>query len=270
LPVDKNVYLRIQCFINLAENSFSKIQYSCYLHRDHLVWSGLEQDDMRVLYRYITTYLAAYRNGQDSNAPPANPFINVNRVQDGFIVGPKNLKEANGPVSLPLVYIGKAEAYQLVVFSIQESMCLFFLHKDAELDLNFFRTLGSFISQQINFLAPILEEHYQKKLGVEEQYRYIYFNHMNFALKTSLKDKGQSIPRETMKMLNDLHADFEKSSENISEVLVRTQNDRWVVGRKSDQREFYVIFDQKNAHLIEINEEVKKLSSTYFNNIFID
>jgi len=93
---------------------------------------------------------------------------------------------------------------------------------------------------------------------------------MNFALKTSLKDKSQSIPRETMKMLNDLHADFEKSPENISEVLVRTQNDRWVVGRKSDQREFYVIFDQKNAHLIEINEEVKKLSSTYFNNIFID
>jgi len=51
---------------------------------------------------------------------------------------------------------------------------------------------------------------------------------------------------------------------------VGTQNDGWVVGRKSDQREFYVIFDQKSAHLIEINEEVKKLRSTYFNNIFID
>jgi hypothetical protein len=77
--------------------------------------------------------------------------------------------------------------------------------------------------------------------------------------------------------------------------MVRTQNDGWVVGRKSDQREFYVIFDQKNANLLEINgsfcvpcvrrvrlavrdpltmcartDEVRKLCSTYFNNIFID
>jgi hypothetical protein len=36
-------------------------------------------------------------------------------------------------------------------------------------------------------------------------------------------------------------------------MMVRTQTDGWVVGRKSDQREFYVIFDQKNANLLEIN-----------------
>jgi len=40
--------------------------------------------------------------------------------------------------------------------------------------------------------------------------------------------------------------------------------------KKSDQREFYVIFEQKNANLLEVNEEVRKLSSTYFNNIFIE
>jgi hypothetical protein len=81
----------------------------------------------------------------------------------------------------------------------------------------------------------------------------------------------------------------------VTELMVRTQNDGWVVGRKSDQREFYVIFDQKNANLLEINgsssdssssrvrlgvcdpltmcartDEVRKLCSTYFNNIFID
>jgi hypothetical protein len=39
----------------------------------------------------------------------------------------------------------------------------------------------------------------------------------------------------------------------ISEVLIRNQEDQWVVGRKSDQREFYVIFEHKNSHLIEIN-----------------
>lgn len=95
---------------------------------------------------------------------------------------------------------------------------------------------------------------------------------MNLALKTSIKRKGQIISREYMKILNDMHTDFEKyaclfpqwpvramysptnrSSENITELMVRTQDDGWIIGRKSDQREFYVIFDQKNANLLEVN-----------------
>lgn len=59
-------------------------------------------------------------------------------------------------------------------------------------------------------------------------------------------------------------------NEKLEEVLVGTMSDGWVVGRKSDQREFFVVFDQKNANLLEINEEVKKLSSAYFKDIFID
>ena len=66
LPVDKNVYLRIQSFINLLEFSFPLIRYSSFLYKDHLVWSGLEQvrsalntkDDMRILYKYICEYLS--------------------------------------------------------------------------------------------------------------------------------------------------------------------------------------------------------------------
>jgi hypothetical protein len=58
LPVDKNVYLRIQSFVNLTEDGFPKIFYSAFLYRDHLVWSGLEQDDMRAMYSYLTSPLA--------------------------------------------------------------------------------------------------------------------------------------------------------------------------------------------------------------------
>lgn len=54
LPLDKNTYLRIQCFVNLTESAFDAIKYSVFVYNDHLVWSGLEQDDMRVLYRYLT------------------------------------------------------------------------------------------------------------------------------------------------------------------------------------------------------------------------
>lgn len=43
----------------------------------------------------------------------------------------------------------------------------------------------------------------------EDQYRYIYFNHMNFAMKTVLKQKGAELPKETLKLLGEIHNDFE-------------------------------------------------------------
>lgn len=34
---------------------------------------------------------------------------------------------------------------------------------------------------------------------------------------------------------------------------MKAMSDYWVVGKKSDQRELYVILNQKNANLIEVN-----------------
>ena len=40
------------------------------------------------------------------------------------------------------------------------------------------------------------------------------------------------------------------------ETIVKTASDNWVVGKRSDQREFYVVINQKNANLIEINGKI--------------
>lgn len=44
---------------------------------------------------------------------------------------------------------------------------------------------------------------------------------------------------------------------------MKTMSDCWVVGRKSDQREFFVILNQKSANLIEINGEDFSFSFSY-------
>jgi len=220
-----------------------------------------------VLYSYFVTFLVPSL----ADNKVKTPYMDINRASSGFVTGPENLKDKNSKIKVSTVFMGqKDESFNLVIFRMHDITCMLLVETDAGNDFLLYKNMGSFVSGQLDLLVPILEENYYKKQGFEDQYRYIYFNHMNCALKTSVKEKGGAIPRETMKMLNDIHTDFEKSPENTSEVLIRTQNDRWVVGRKSDQREFYVIFDHKNSHLIEINEEVRKLSSTYFNNIFID
>ena len=86
------------------------------------------------------------------------------------------------------------------------------------------------------------------------------------------------------------------------ETVIKTASDYWVVGKKSDQREFYVVLNNKMANLAEINgmltiysllpllnfaiphviqpplscscvsvlfvDEVKKLCTSQFSNIF--
>uniref|UniRef100_G3TU30 CCZ1/INTU/HSP4 first Longin domain-containing protein n=1 Tax=Loxodonta africana TaxID=9785 RepID=G3TU30_LOXAF len=56
-PLDKMTYLKIQSFINRVEESLNIVKYTAFLYNDQLIWSGLEQDDMRILYKYLTTSL---------------------------------------------------------------------------------------------------------------------------------------------------------------------------------------------------------------------
>ncbi len=44
----------------------------------------------------------------------------------------------------------------------------------------------------------------------EEAYRYLYFNHMNLALKTSFTKKANTIPKDVLKVLSEIHYDFER------------------------------------------------------------
>lgn len=50
-------------------------------------------------------------------------------------------------------------------------------------------------------------------------------------------------------------------SNHDGETIVKTTSDFWVVGKKSDSREFYVVINQKNANLIEINGKPLMLKS---------
>jgi hypothetical protein len=49
LPLDKNTYLKVACFVNMTEAKFPSIEYTIFIYHDHLIWSGLEQVRERLL-----------------------------------------------------------------------------------------------------------------------------------------------------------------------------------------------------------------------------
>lgn len=61
---------------------------------------------------------------------------------------------------------------------------------------------------------------------------------------------------------------FDFRSTDYGEVVMKTLNDCWLIGKYSNSREFYVIVTQKKASLIEINDEVKKLCDNQLKGIF--
>ena len=60
------------------------------------------------------------------------------------------------------------------------------------------------------------------------------------------------------------------SNKDCNELIVKTEAEKWVVGRKVDEREFYVLFaKQSEWEITDVINEVAKLYSDQFKNIFL-
>jgi hypothetical protein len=111
-------------------------------------------------------------------------------------------------------------------------------------------------------------------LSPDDSFRFLYFNHMNLALKTSLSSKSAPLTVEVIKVLRAMHADFIRAGADAhapTEVCVRTRADGWVIGRRSTQtsREFFVLLDERAGELTDVSARVDRLAAEHFN-IFID
>jgi len=156
----------------------------------------------------------------------------------------------------------------MVIYKHQDCMCFFFVDDVVVNNNNFYVQLQRMVSTQLSFLAPIIFEHSKKIAALAlDEFNYLYFNGMNLALKSTLN--ADTLSGDMSRVLNGMHTQFE-TYPTLNEILVESHAGGWVVGKKSDHREFYILFDQKSANLLQINDEIKKLGDTYFKDIFID
>eukprot|EP00040_Diaphanoeca_grandis_P036550 m.233390 g.233390 ORF g.233390 m.233390 type:complete len:456 (-) comp33640_c4_seq1:58-1425(-) len=275
LPLDKNTYLRVQCFVNLTESQFRAIKYSAFVFSDHLVWSGLEQDDMRVLYKHLTQGNLKRPLSQSMDGARTN-------TESFFVTGPEDLTDPETSINTPRLFVSTTEEEEelhLVTYQCNEIKICLLVSGSAVRDVNFYRELQSFVSKPLQDLSRLIGEQQAKRNAshFEVQYKYLYFNHMNLAQKSSFmslpKKSGMpvisTVSPDYVQYLTDMHTDFSgTSTAQDCEIILKTEGDCWVVGRQSDQRQFFVILNQKHANLIEINEEIRRLSQTHFGNIF--
>ncbi|NXR99914.1 CCZ1 protein, partial [Oxylabes madagascariensis] len=236
-PLDKMTYLKIQSFINRMEESLNIVKYTAFLYNDQLIWSGLEQDDMRILYKYLTTslfprHMEPELAGRDS---PIRAEMPGNLQHYGrFLTGPLNLNDPETKCRFPKIFVNTDDTYEELHLIVYKNLTSPFpLPGTASIPptLEFCRKLDSIVGPQLTVLASDICEQYNINKRISGFIKLLKMNLL-----------PPSLPFKTSFRVDE-----------DEEIIVKAMSDYWVVGKKSDQRELYVILNQKNVNLIEVN-----------------
>ncbi|KAG0317518.1 vacuolar fusion protein ccz1 [Dissophora globulifera] len=107
-------------------------------------------------------------------------------------------------------------------------------------------------------------------LGSDRELRFLYFNKMTLAIKAHLgsmtgKGGGITIGSDMALSLLDIKQDFDRMPDAM-EITTRSPANHWIVGKRFEDREVYMIVSRKDSTLVEVEDEVRKLTSLYFSN----
>ncbi|XP_050315800.1 vacuolar fusion protein CCZ1 homolog [Anthonomus grandis grandis] len=282
LPLDKQTFLKVQCFVNALESKWQNIAHSAFLYNEHVIWSGVEPNDMQMIYQYLigTLLPANVETELQGGSMPRNSPSPFSLCYGRFITGPTNLKQAKTTGKIPKIYFysdAGVKEYHLVVYrALSATVCLF-IEGQIELKLEDFKSMDEYINPKLTLIVNDIAEYCSKQVVTpsnipESTPKYIYFNKLNLAYKSTVHlDNKQSGNIACSKESLRIMADMNRSNSFLGpagENIVKTTNDYWVFSKTSNLREFYIVLQQKNASLIGMSEEVKRLCETELGGIF--
>lgn len=286
LPLEKVDFLRVQCFVNLVENTFLAVRHICFLHNEHIVWTTLQLEDMKILYKYLTSRLFPASNEFDQGITRSSP-VSTTRTSPSnaynfpnpgkFLTAPKDYLPSSPRTRLsPRIFVsvdGKITELYLIVYKAQTSAICFLIDPQSS-NADYCNKIHNFVGPQLGNLSNIISEQHSKRIQqINNQYRFVYFNSMNLAIRTSIhkaRSTTNGISNEIINLLIDMHQDINNKNHGAiggCEIASKLMNDCWVVGKHSGFRQFYVVFNQKSWTIVEICDELQRLMNTGFGNI---
>lgn len=280
LPLDRTAFLQVHSFVGALEATFPDLKYTVFLCNDQLVWSGLDQKDMQLLYHYLLESVWQGTLEAEILAPSMSPF-------KGGTAAPSQARFLHGRTEdptfledVPHMFVDKTR-YKLLIFrALSATVCM--LVEPTALSLEMAQKLEQYLGPELTNVANDISKQYAKLTSLvtrssqEVVCKYIYFNRMNIAQKSSVhsdRKLGFSVPNSLLRLITDLHCDLtllngDSNEPMDGEMVAKTSEDWWLVAKSWDSREFFVILNYRNANLIQISEEVRKLCNSQLQNIF--
>ncbi|CAF1198071.1 unnamed protein product, partial [Rotaria sordida] len=267
LPVEKRLYLKLQSMLRRLELRFSSLKETLFLYKDQLIWSGLSQDDTSLVYSFFRLYywphIKTLLNSSttqyltiDTTASPADELIissnSTSEIYQAFFLG-----------TLPI-------PYRVLVININLITIFCFFHDEDDLinneDVN--TQIVDILKKDLDTMLPNFEEHLRKKYPLTDNtVRTVYYNKINMAHSSTVDWTRE--PMTSMSGIMSALAEDMQWFHPSGEIMVKRENDPWIISKRSDMRELFVVLNQKNANLKEISDKVKQIFATQFGNILL-
>ncbi|CAF3062198.1 unnamed protein product [Rotaria socialis] len=264
LQVEKKVYLKIQSLIRRLELRFAALKETLFLYRNQLIWSGLDQDDTSLLYSFfrvnywpqlkssLNTSTIRYLTVESSASPTDALLVSTNLTSQELFLG---------DLSLP---------YQIVAINFNWFTIFCVFHNDEELS-NMEQTLEKIelLKKDLDEILPYFEECSRKKYpATDPSVKNIYFNKMNMAHSSTMDWNREPTNNILISIMNTLAEDLQWFHPS-GDIMVKRENDPWIIAKRSDMRELLIMINQKNANLKEISDKIKQIFPTQFSNILL-
>nr|XP_039273390.1 vacuolar fusion protein CCZ1 homolog [Styela clava] len=274
-PLQKSTYLKIQSFINSIKSNFPSIQHVMALYADKLIWSDLQKTDSRYLYSYLVNKLLP------TSSEFENSVISNYLTRDGsygrFLAGVRYYEHSTDRHTTT-VYITstsmKGEKLFMVTYQVLNISMTLLFEGETPPSVDTFRKLDSFMGKALIDLSTEMEVVPMKNSydSNDTAYKYIYFNQESLLVKSSCHYRDNngfmkcSMSKDVMRVVLTMCQEFLSKTSEV-EVITKASMDYWIVGKKTEQHECYIVVNRKDANLIDVNDDVRKICANNITNI---
>jgi len=240
------------------------------MHNDQVIWSGLEQEDIASVYSYLKELVLSNNSSSSTQTPNIAKFLFSNKIktstskneQSPNLPSASSSKNANSLKEeddsyhvFDKVYLGKTlEQYYLIPYNLSKLTFFIFIRVNETFKLSLLNQIDDLLgSNMVSILQEISDLNQKRNLtnSDEKEIKYIYFNRLNLAQKSTLSNSKET-PKYVLNLISQLAKDLELCKPT-GEIFVKSGKDYWIACKKSDLREVYVIVCQKNANLTLID-----------------
>ncbi|KAH8266039.1 hypothetical protein KR038_001070 [Drosophila bunnanda] len=283
MPLDKSLFLRAQNFGMLAE-TFPAIKQTVMLYQEQILCGGkLQPEDLYSLHSYIVQNVLKVEASSSSLAvsPSLKRSISESQVP-GFV---RQLEEGDEEMALnhPLkVFVNvekQTKTYYLLIYRVLHiTLCLFLDADQPAPKQELYDELNAYLSGQLTSLARDIASELNKEAvgstggqdntngssSAETAAKYLFINEQSLQHHTNMqRHLPQGIPRNVLSIIADLANSSEKSNNPDSapaeELQVKTTNDYWIVKRRCNFRQYYVILCNSKFTLLDVTQEARRI-----------
>ncbi|EDV95550.1 GH15715 [Drosophila grimshawi] len=255
LALEKRIFLRAHNFCKLCGDTFAGIRDCIMLYNQEQIICGgkLNASDLYSLHAYIQAVPKGADPGEDGafveKVTPPRVFLDLDNCIAPF--------------------------YLLIYRALNITLCLFV---DVAPQPEFYEELHAYMGPQLISLARDIADEVSKRTAANlgesgsndassTSPKYLFINEQSLKHHTNIfrhgKNNQKSIPRNVMSIIADLANPIEENCTQTTpateELQVKATNDFWVVKRRCNWRQYYVILCKSKATLLDVTQEAKRI-----------